>query len=142
MICFGIEFNRNSLFSEWIKPNEESIRLFNKESDNKYYKKLEDFLTNMRAKFKSDENNINNKSEFNINKFDDYGESDEEDKEFEDSMVIINKKYLEDESVYDEEQSDENEITIVNEIKEFDDDFIDKNSNFNIIGHKTKRIKD
>ena len=142
MICFGIEFNRNSLFSEWIKPNEESIRLFNKESDNKYYKKLEDFLTNMRAKFKSDENNINIKSEFNINKFDDYGESDEEDKEFEDSMVIINKKYLEDESVYDEEQSDENEITIVNEIKEFDDDFIDENSNFNIIGHKTKRIKD
>ena len=57
-------------------------------------------------------------------------------------MVIINKKYLEDESVYDEEQSDENEITIVNEIKEFDDDFIDENSNFNIIGHKTKRIKD
>ena len=142
MICFGIEFNRNSLFSEWIKPNEESIRLFNKESDNKYYKKLEDFLTNMRAKFKSDENNINIKSEFNINKFDDYGESDEEDKEFEDSMVIINKKYLEDESVYDEEQSDENEITIVSEIKEFDDDFIDENSNFNIIGHKTKRIKD
>ena len=142
MICFGIEFNTNSLFSEWIKPNEESIRLFNKESDNKYYKKLEDFLTNMRAKFKSDENNINIKSEFNINKFDDYEEGDEEDKEFEDSMVIINKKYLEDESVYDEEQSDENEITIINEIKEFDDDFIDENSNFNIIGHKTKRIKD
>ena len=140
MICFGNEFNRNSLFSEWIKPNEESIKLFNEGYDNKYYKKLEDFLTNMRAKFKSDENNINIKSEFSKDKYDEYGESDEENKEYEDSITEINKKYLEDESVYDEEQSDENQITIVNEIKEFNDEISDENSNFNIIGHKMKRF--
>ena len=139
MICFGKEFTRNSLFSEWIKPNEESIRLYN-ESDNKYYKKLEDFLNYMNGKFKPDENNIIQFEQKNI----EYEASDEEGKEDEDSMVEIDKKYLEDEIIYDgdDEQSDENEITIVKEIKESEEEFQDENSNFNIIGHKTKRNKD
>ena len=139
MICFGKEFTRNSLFSEWIKPNEESIRLYN-ESDNKYYKKLEDFLNYMNGKFKPDENNIIQFEQKNI----EYEASDEEGKEDEDSMVEIDKKYLEDEIIYDgdDEQSNENEITIVKEIKESEEEFQDENSNFNIIGHKTKRNKD
>ena len=138
MICFGKEFTRNSLFSEWIKPNEESIRLYN-ENDYKYYKKLEDFLNYMNDKFKPDENNIIQFEQKNI----EYEASDEEGKEDEDSMVEIDKKYLEDEIIYDgdDEQSDENEITIVKEIKESEEEFQDENSNFNIIGHKTKRNK-
>ena len=138
MICFGKEFTRNSLFSEWIKPNEESIRLYN-ESDNKYYKKLEDFLNYMNGKFKPDENNIIQFEQKNI----EYEASDEEGKEDEDSMVEIDKKYLEDEIIYDgdDEQSNENEITIVKEIKESEEEFQDEKSNFNIIGHKTKRNK-
>jgi hypothetical protein len=127
------------LFSEWIKPNEESIRLYN-ESDNKYYKKLEDFLNYMNGKFKPDEDNIIQFEKKNI----EYEASDEEGKEDEDSVVEIDKKYLEDEIIYDgdDEQSDENEITIVKEIKESEEEFQDENSNFNIIGHKTKRNKD
>ena len=39
MICFGKEFQRNSLFSEWIKPNEQSIRM--NEDNKEYYKYLE-----------------------------------------------------------------------------------------------------
>ena len=58
-------------------------------------------------------------------------------------MVEIDKKYLEDEIIYDgdDEQSNENEITIVKEIKESEEEFQDENSNFIIIGHKTKRNK-
>ena len=102
-------------------------------------KKLEDFLNYMNNKFKPDENNIIQFEQKNI----EYEASDEEGKEDEDSMVEIDKKYLEDEIIYDgdDEQSNENEITIVKEIKESEEEFQDENSNFIIIGHKTKRNK-
>ena len=139
MICFGKEFQRNSLFSEWIKPNEQSIRM--NEDNKEYYKYLEDFLSDLRIKYKSDEaqdiNDIKNSENKN------YNESDDEDKEEQDSLEEINLKYLEDERVYDEEQLNENEKTIITEIKEEEEeDFIDENSNLNILGHKSNRYHD
>ena len=94
MIYFGKEFQRNALFSEWIKSNEQTIRM--NEDNKEYYKYLEDFLANLRIKFKSDEGQ-------------DINESDGEDKEEQDRLEEINLKYFEDERVYDEEQLKENE---------------------------------
>ena len=139
MICFGKEFQRNSLFSEWIKPNEQIIRM--NEDNSEYYKYLEDFLSNLRIKYqsnKAEDINIKNSDNKNI----DYDESDDEEKEDEDSLEKINLKYLEDERIYDEDQLYENEKTVINEIKEEEEEFIDENSNLNILGHKTNRYHD
>jgi len=141
MICFGKEFQRNSLFSEWIKPNEQTIRM--NEDNKEYYKYLEDFLDNLRIKYKSDKAQDINGIKNSENKNYDYNESDDEDKEEQDSLEEINLKYLEDERVYDEEQLNENEKTIITEIKEEEeDDLIDENSNLNILGHKSNRYHD
>ena len=141
MICFGKEFQRNSLFSEWIKPNEQTIRM--NEDNKEYYKYLEDFLDNLRIKYKSDKAKDINDIKNSENKKYDYNESDDEDKEEQDSLEEINLKYLEDERVYDEEQLNENEKTIITEIKEEEeDDLIDENSNLNILGHKSNRYHD
>ena len=128
MICFGKEFQCNSLFSEWIKPNEQIIRM--NEDNSEYYKYLDDFLSNLRIKYhsnKTEDINIKNSDNKNI----DYDESDDEEKEDEDSLEKINLKYLEDERIYDEDQLYENEKTVINEIKEEEEEFIDENSNHN-----------
>ena len=46
MICFGTEFREKSLFSKWIEPNIESIRM--KEDNAEYYKGVQDYLIKMR----------------------------------------------------------------------------------------------
>ena len=46
MICIGTEFREKSVFSKWIEPNIQSIRM--KEDNGNYYKGLEDYLLKMK----------------------------------------------------------------------------------------------
>ena len=122
-----------------IKPNDQILRM--NEDNKEYYNYLEGFLADLRIKYKFDETQDINDIKNSENK--NYNESDDEDKEEQDSLEEINLKYLEDERVYDEEQLNENEKTIITEIKEEEEeDFIDENSNLNILGHKSNRYHD
>ena len=122
-----------------IKLNDQILRM--NEDNKEYYKYLEGFLADLIIKYKSDETQDINDIKNSENK--NYNESDDEDKEGQDSLEEINLKYLEDERVYDEEQLNENEKIIITEIKEEEeDDFIDENSNLNILRYKSNRYHD
>ena len=134
MICFGIEFKKNSLFSKWIKPNEQIIRL--KENDNAFYKRLQDFLSNMQNSFKTyDIINIENSENklFDVEESSEYEESRDNYKESE-------EEYCEDDKLNSEEELEGKEEQFIKNEKDIDDNFEEDYSYIDIIGHKRKRF--
>ena len=131
MICFGREFTNNSLFSEWIKPNKNIIRM--KEDNGAYYKSLSDYLSKMKSIYiNSDIINIED-SEDKKYDIDEFSEDEEENRD-------NSEQYHEDEQLYTEEKFIENEnINIEDENEEIEENFSEENSDVNIIGRKRKR---
>ena len=71
-----------------IKPNDQIVRM--NEDNKEYYKYLEGFLVDLRIKYKSDETQDINNIKNSENKNYDCNESDDEDKEEQDSLEEIN----------------------------------------------------
>ena len=94
MICFGTEFMDNLLFSKWIIPNIESIRM--KEDNGEYYKSLENYLIKMKKYDKIQD--INDKDEYLYEKCN-QGESEEEDVD-DDNLEEKLEIYYEDDSSF------------------------------------------
>ena len=123
MICFGIEFLKVSqYFCKWIKSNvRNNIKL--KENDNKFYKRLNDFLINLRYLYNNDKNTNNKKDEMDEESLDDFREERE----------LNNEENDDDNSSRESWERDDNDID--------NEDESDKEENDCLISIKKKNLK-